>query len=72
MAERGYRLEQNLSVERRGAQGRNSELPRLAQELVAAKVEVIITIGFPPVVAAKSTSAEGARAESDEGTFQCP
>jgi ABC-type uncharacterized transport system substrate-binding protein len=55
MAERGFRLGQNLSVERRGAQGRNSELPRLAQELVAAKVDVIITIGFPPVVAAKST-----------------
>jgi putative tryptophan/tyrosine transport system substrate-binding protein len=55
MAERGYRLGQNLLVERRGAQGRNSELPRLAQELVAAKVDVIITIGFPPVVAAKST-----------------
>src|SRR5215218_3157401 len=55
MAGRGFRLGQNLSVERRGAQGRNSELPRLAQELVAAKVDVIITIGFPPVVAAKST-----------------
>src|SRR5215203_4054251 len=55
MAERGFRLGQNLSVERRGAQGRNSELPRLAQELVAAKVDVIITIGFPPAVAAKAT-----------------
>ena len=47
MAERGFRLGQNLSVERRGAQGRNSELPRLAQELVAAKVDVIITSRLP-------------------------
>ena len=55
MSDLGYRLGQNLALERRGAQGRNSDLPLLAQELVAAKVDVIITIGFPPVVAAKAT-----------------
>jgi putative ABC transport system substrate-binding protein len=55
MSDLGYRLGQNLALERRGARGRNSDLPLLAQELVAAKVDVIITIGFPPVVAAKAT-----------------
>ena len=55
MAEHGYQAGQNLSIERRGAIGRTADLPRLAQELVAARVEVIVTIGYPPAVAAKAT-----------------
>jgi putative ABC transport system substrate-binding protein len=55
MAERGYRPGQNLAIERRGARGKTSDLPALAQELVAAKVDAIVTIGFPPLLAAKAT-----------------
>jgi putative ABC transport system substrate-binding protein len=55
MAERGYHLRENLVLERRGARGRNSDLPPLAQELAIAKADVIATIGFPPAVAAKAT-----------------
>jgi len=35
--------------------GRTADLPRLAQELAAARVEALVTIGYPPAVAAKST-----------------
>ncbi len=55
MADHGYRAEQNLIIERRGAMGRTADLPRLAQELAAARVEALVTIGYPPAVAAKST-----------------
>jgi putative tryptophan/tyrosine transport system substrate-binding protein len=55
MAERGYRLGQNFAIESRGARGRMGDLPQLAQELVAANVDVIITIGFPPALTAKAT-----------------
>jgi putative tryptophan/tyrosine transport system substrate-binding protein len=55
MTDRGYQVGGNLAIERRGARGRNSDLPALAQELVAAKTDVIVTVGFPPVAAAKAT-----------------
>jgi putative tryptophan/tyrosine transport system substrate-binding protein len=55
MAERGYLPGQNLQVERRGAMGRNGDLPRLAQELAAAGVDVIVVIGHPPALAARET-----------------
>ena len=55
MAEHGYVLGKTLAIERRGAMGRNRDLPALAQELAAAKVDVIVTIGFPTALAAKAT-----------------
>jgi putative ABC transport system substrate-binding protein len=55
LAEHGYVAGRNLTVEQRAAFGRNHDLPALAQELVAAKVDVIVTNGFPPAVAAKAT-----------------
>jgi putative tryptophan/tyrosine transport system substrate-binding protein len=55
MSERGYGLGQNLAIERRGAMGRLDDLPRLAQELAAAKVDVIVTAGYPMTLAAKAT-----------------
>ena len=54
MAEHGYRAGHNLVIERRGAMGRTADLPRLAEELVAARVEALVTIGYPPAVAAKA------------------
>ena len=55
LAEHGYVSGRNLVIEQRAALGRTPDLPRLAQELAAAKVDVIITNGFPPAVAAKAT-----------------
>jgi putative tryptophan/tyrosine transport system substrate-binding protein len=55
MKERGYLRGQNLVVEARAASGRIGDLPKLAAELVAAKVDVILTNGFPTALAAKNT-----------------
>jgi putative tryptophan/tyrosine transport system substrate-binding protein len=51
----GYVLGQNLAIESRGAMGRLDRLPALAQELIAAKVDVLVTNGFPSALAAKAT-----------------
>ena len=55
MAERGYALGRNLAIERRAAMGRTDNLHQLAQELFAAKVDVIITMGYPTTLAARAT-----------------
>jgi putative ABC transport system substrate-binding protein len=44
---------QNLHVERRFANGRLEALPALAEELVRAEVEIIVTAGTPATLAAK-------------------
>jgi putative ABC transport system substrate-binding protein len=44
---------QNLHVERRYANGRSESLQPLAEELVRAKVEIIVTAGTPATLAAK-------------------
>ncbi|MEP6998752.1 MAG: ABC transporter substrate-binding protein [Betaproteobacteria bacterium] len=44
---------QNLHVERRYDDGRSEALPALADELVRAKVEIIVTLGSPATLAAK-------------------
>jgi putative tryptophan/tyrosine transport system substrate-binding protein len=53
LAQHGYVADKNLVIERRGAGGQRDRLPRLVAELVAAKVEVIIALGYLPVLAAK-------------------
>ena len=53
LAQDGYRLGGNIVFERRGAEGRLERLPGLVQELVASKVDVIVTFGYPPALAAK-------------------
>ena len=55
VAQRGYKLGQNLTFEARGARGKSQQLPALMQELKAAKVSVVVTLGYPPVVAAKAS-----------------
>jgi putative ABC transport system substrate-binding protein len=49
----GYAPDKNLTLERRGAGGHPERLPQLVAELVASKVEVIIALGYQPVLAAK-------------------
>jgi putative tryptophan/tyrosine transport system substrate-binding protein len=46
-------LRRNLAFERRAAHGDVRRLPQLIDQLVAAKVAVIITFGYPAAVAAK-------------------
>jgi putative ABC transport system substrate-binding protein len=53
LAQRGYVLDRNLAFERRGAEGHVDRLPRLVDELVASKVDVIIAFGYPAALAAK-------------------
>jgi putative ABC transport system substrate-binding protein len=54
LAQQGYVLNGNLSIERRGAEGHVDRLPRLVAELVASKVDVIVAGGYPPALAAKN------------------
>ena len=54
LAQRGYTLGKNLSYEARGAAGEVGQLPQLMQELKAAKVDVVVTTGYPATVAAKA------------------
>ena len=53
LAQYGYVLGRNLALERRGADLHMDRLPRLVAELAANAVDVIVTIGYPPAVAAK-------------------
>jgi putative tryptophan/tyrosine transport system substrate-binding protein len=53
LAQHGYTLGQNLALERRGAEGHPDRLPSLVNDLVASRVEALITIGYPAALAAK-------------------
>jgi putative tryptophan/tyrosine transport system substrate-binding protein len=58
LAQAGYVPGRNLAIESRAANFRNSILPQLAADLVARKVDVIVTIGGPEVaVAAKAATS---------------
>jgi putative ABC transport system substrate-binding protein len=54
LAQHGYVPNQNLVLERRGAEGHADRLPRLVAELAASKVGVIIALGYLPAVTAKN------------------
>jgi ABC-type uncharacterized transport system substrate-binding protein len=53
LTKRGYNLGRNLAFERRGADVHVDRLPRLVDELVASKVDVIVTFGYPAAAACK-------------------
>jgi ABC-type uncharacterized transport system substrate-binding protein len=58
LSETGYVEGQNLVIEYRGAEGHYDRLPALAAELVARKVDVIVsTGGTPTALAAKSATS---------------
>jgi putative ABC transport system substrate-binding protein len=50
----GYVEGQNLTVERRYAEGKHDRFPELAAELVSLKVDVILAVGQATPYAAKS------------------
>ncbi len=54
LGQRGYSLDRNLAFERRGAEMRVELLPRLVNELVASKVDVILAVSYPAALAAKT------------------
>jgi putative ABC transport system substrate-binding protein len=53
LALHGYMLDKNLAFERRGAGGHVDRLPQLVAELVASKVDVIVTQGYPATLSVK-------------------
>jgi putative ABC transport system substrate-binding protein len=55
LGKRGFNLGQNLAYEARGAAGKNGQMPNLMQELKAANVDVVVTIGYPSAAAAKAS-----------------
>ena len=55
LAKRGFNLGQNLAYEARGAAGKVSQMPNLMQELKAANVDVVVTVGYPSAAAAKAS-----------------
>jgi putative ABC transport system substrate-binding protein len=55
LAQRGYTLGQNLAYEARGAAGKIGQIPNLVQELKAANVDVVVTVGYPAATAAKAS-----------------
>ena len=48
----------NLAIEYRWAEGRNERYAENAAELVRLKVDVIVTVGTPPTLAAKQATAD--------------
>src|SRR5580704_8204886 len=55
LAKRGFNLGQNLAYEARGAAGKVGQTPNLMEELKAANVDVVVTIGYPSAAAAKAS-----------------
>jgi putative ABC transport system substrate-binding protein len=53
LAKRGYVLNRNLAFERRGAEGQLDRLPKLVDEMVAGRTDVIVAIGYPVALATK-------------------
>ena len=52
-ARHGLVLGRNLAFERRAAHGHLDRLPQLVDELVASKVALIVTMGYPAAIAAR-------------------
>ena len=55
LAQRGFKLGDNLTYETRGAAGKVAQSPNLMQELKAANVDVVVTVGYPSAAAAKAS-----------------
>jgi putative ABC transport system substrate-binding protein len=53
LRESGYIDRKNIIIDHRWAEGKLDRLPELATELVNLGVDIIVTVGTPPVLAAK-------------------
>src|SRR5207248_1143591 len=58
LSKAGYIEERNVQFDIRSAQGRIDQLPKLAAELVAAKVDVLVALYTPCVRAAKQATRD--------------
>src|ERR1044071_3103305 len=47
LRQQGYTIGKNLAFEGRGAEMHYEHLPRLVEELLASRVDVIVTFGYP-------------------------
>src|SRR6266568_3237412 len=56
LTEHSYELGRNLVFERRGAEAHTDRLPRLVEELVASKVDLIVTLCYPTALAPKQVT----------------
>jgi len=56
LRDRGWIEGHNVAIEYRWAEGKSDRLPALAEELVRLNVDVIVTLGTPPSVAAKKAT----------------
>jgi ABC-type uncharacterized transport system substrate-binding protein len=54
LAERGYTLGRNLAYDARASGGDNSKLAEVLEDFKASGVDVIVTIGYPSTLAAKT------------------
>src|SRR5882724_7819453 len=54
LAQGGYTLGQNLTLEAQGAKGDMGRVPQLLKEMKANKVEALVVFGFPLALAAKT------------------
>ena len=57
LRESGYVEGKNIIIEYRWAEGKVDRLPELATELVNLGVDIIVTVGTPPVLAAKRATS---------------
>jgi putative ABC transport system substrate-binding protein len=53
LAQRGYRIGENLSVTARGLRGQIAQIPAMLQQFKAEGVDVLVTGGYPPTLGAK-------------------
>jgi putative ABC transport system substrate-binding protein len=53
LAQRGYIQGRNLTIERRESEGHAERNPGLVEELIAARVEVLVTVGYPAALACR-------------------
>jgi putative tryptophan/tyrosine transport system substrate-binding protein len=57
LTQNGFTPGVNLEVVKRGAEGHYERLPDLMAEMVAAKVDVIVTFSYPTAAAAKESTS---------------
>ena len=53
LAQDGYTLGHNLTYEARASGGQNARLPQLLQNFKASGIDALVTVGYPPTLAAK-------------------
>lgn len=55
LAERGFKVGQNLSYESHGAMGQAKRLPQILADMKATSVDAVVVVGYPTAVAAKAS-----------------